>query len=70
MNHELKIYMHQERSGTESTFSQATTGLLYHPWMIDENDECGEIGGMNGRGNRSTQRETCLSAALSTINPK
>jgi hypothetical protein len=35
----------------------ATTGLLYEPQMIDE-DDCGEIGGMKiGRGNRSTGRK-------------
>jgi hypothetical protein len=34
----------------------ATTGLLYHPQMID--DECGAIGGMRiGRGNRCTLRK-------------
>jgi hypothetical protein len=33
----------------------ATSGLLYKPQMIDE-DDCGAIGGMKiGRGNRSTQ---------------
>jgi hypothetical protein len=35
----------------------ATSGLLYKPQMIDEND-CGAIGGMKiGRGNRSTRRK-------------
>jgi hypothetical protein len=35
----------------------ATTGLLYQPQMIDD-DDCGEIGGMKiGRGNRSTRRK-------------
>jgi hypothetical protein len=35
----------------------ATSGLLYKPQMIDE-DDCGAIGGMKiGRGNRSTQRK-------------
>jgi hypothetical protein len=34
----------------------ATSGLLYKPQMIDE-DDCGAIGGMMiGRGNRSTRR--------------
>jgi hypothetical protein len=33
----------------------ATSGLLYKPHMIDE-DDCGAIGGMKiGRGNRSTR---------------
>jgi hypothetical protein len=35
----------------------ATSGLLYKPQMIDEND-CGAVGGMKiGRGNRSTRRK-------------
>jgi hypothetical protein len=35
----------------------ATSGLLYKPQMIDE-DDCGAIGGINiGRGNRSTRRK-------------
>jgi hypothetical protein len=35
----------------------ATSGLLYKPQMIDE-DECGAIGGMKiGRGHRSTRRK-------------
>jgi hypothetical protein len=34
-----------------------TSGLLYKPQMIDE-DDCGAIGGMKiGRGNRSTRRK-------------
>jgi hypothetical protein len=34
-----------------------TTGLLYQPHMIDD-DECGPIGGMKiGKGNRSTRRK-------------
>jgi hypothetical protein len=35
----------------------ATSGLLYKPQMIDE-DDCGAIGGMKiGRGNRGTRRK-------------
>jgi hypothetical protein len=35
----------------------ASTGLLYHPRMIDDVN-CGAIGGMKiGRGNRSTRRK-------------
>jgi hypothetical protein len=35
----------------------ATSGLLYKPQMIDE-DDCGAIGGIKiGRGNRSTRRK-------------
>jgi hypothetical protein len=33
------------------------------------NYDDGETGGMIGRGNRSTQKKTCPSAALSTTNP-
>jgi hypothetical protein len=35
---------------------QPITGLLYQPWMID--DECGAVGGMRiGRGKRSSRRK-------------
>jgi hypothetical protein len=45
----------------------ATSGLLYKPQMIDE-DDCGAIGEMKiGRGNRCTRRKP--SATLSTTNP-
>jgi hypothetical protein len=38
----------------------ATSGLLYKPQMIDE-DDGGAIGGMKiGRGNRSTRRKPVL----------
>jgi hypothetical protein len=38
----------------------ATTDLLYHLQMIDD-DDCGAIGGMKiGRGNRSTRRKPLL----------
>jgi hypothetical protein len=41
--------------GTKSLGTAATTGLLYKPQMIDE-DDCGAIVGMKiGRGNRSTR---------------
>jgi hypothetical protein len=42
-------------SGAESTITEATTGLLYQAWMMD--DECGAVGGMGGRGKRSTRRK-------------
>jgi hypothetical protein len=55
-------------SGSESTVTEATTGLLYQPQMMDDDDdECGAVGGMLGRGSRSTRRKM-PSAALSTIN--
>jgi hypothetical protein len=42
---------------TESLGTAATTGLLYQPQMIDD-DDCGEIGGMKiGRGSQSTRRK-------------
>jgi hypothetical protein len=46
-------------SGTESTITVATAGLLYQPgMMMDDNDyECGAIGGMSDRENRSTRRK-------------
>jgi hypothetical protein len=42
-------------SGTESTITEATTGILYQPRMIMDEDECRAIGGMLGRGNRNTR---------------
>jgi hypothetical protein len=43
--------------GTKSLSTAATSGLLYKPQMIKE-DDCGAIGGMKiGRGNRSTRRK-------------
>jgi hypothetical protein len=44
-------------SGTEFTITEATTGLLYQSQMMMNDDECGAIGGMFGRGNRSTWRK-------------
>jgi hypothetical protein len=34
-------------------------GYLYLPWIMDDNDddEYGAVGGMSGRGNRSTRRK-------------
>jgi hypothetical protein len=34
-------------AGSESTITEATTGLLYQPWLMMD-DECGAIGGMFG----------------------
>jgi hypothetical protein len=48
--------------------TSTTTALLYQPLMMDD-DGCGAVGGMTGRGNWSTRRKTCHSAALSTTNP-
>jgi hypothetical protein len=43
--------------GTKSLGTAATSGLLYKPQTIDE-DDCGAIGGMKiGRENRSTRRK-------------
>jgi hypothetical protein len=45
-----------ECSGTEYTVADAITGLLYQPRIMD-NDECGAVGGMIGRGHRITRRK-------------
>jgi hypothetical protein len=42
-------------SGTEFTVTEATAGLLYQSWMVMDDDECGEVGGMIG--NQSTRRK-------------
>jgi hypothetical protein len=44
------------RSGTESTITEATTGLVYQPRMVMDND-CGTIGAILGRESRSTRRK-------------
>jgi hypothetical protein len=42
---------------TKSLSTAATSGLLYKPQMIDE-DDCGAVGGIKiGRGNRSIRRK-------------
>jgi hypothetical protein len=64
-------------NGNESTITEATTGLLYQHLMMDD-DECKAVGGIIGRGNRSTRRrpapvQLCPPQipqfALSTTNP-
>jgi hypothetical protein len=41
--------------GSESTITGATTGLLHQLRMMTVNDDkCGAVGGMLGRGNQST----------------
>jgi hypothetical protein len=42
--------------GTQSTITEATTGLFYQPQMVD-NDECGAVSWMIGRWNWSTERK-------------
>jgi hypothetical protein len=44
-------------SGTESTITETTTGLLNQPWMMMDDDKCEAIGRMRGRGNQSNQRK-------------
>jgi hypothetical protein len=44
-------------SKTESTITEVTTGLLYQPWMMTDDDECGAISGMIGRETQSTHRK-------------
>jgi hypothetical protein len=47
----------------------ATSGLLYQPWMIGE-DDCGEIWwNQDWQGNPKYSEKTCPSATLSTTNP-
>jgi hypothetical protein len=63
------IYFILSGGETESLGTAATTGLLCQPRMIVDGD-CGEIGGIKiGKGNRSTRRKNCPSAALSTTDP-
>jgi hypothetical protein len=53
----------------KSLGTAATSGLLYKPQMIDE-DEFGAIGGMKiGRGNRSTRRKPVPAPLCPTTNP-
>jgi hypothetical protein len=55
LNYSVLIFFLNLCGGTLDT--AATTGLLYQPRMIGE-DNCGEIGGMKiGRGNRTTRRK-------------
>jgi hypothetical protein len=45
-----------ERAATELTITEATTGLLYQPRMVDD-DEYGAVGGVIRGENRSTWRK-------------
>jgi hypothetical protein len=49
------------------TLGTAATNRPIGPAQGDYDD--GEIGGITGRGNRSTRRKTCPNATLSTQNP-
>jgi hypothetical protein len=44
-------------SGTESTITEVTTSQLYQIRMMMDDDECGAIGRMLDRRNRSIQRK-------------
>jgi hypothetical protein len=44
-------------SGTKYTITEASTGLLYQPGMMMDDDECGAVSGMFGRGNQNTWRK-------------
>jgi hypothetical protein len=44
-------------SGTESSITEATTGLLYQRRMTLDEDAYVAVGGMIGRRNRSTRRK-------------
>jgi hypothetical protein len=53
----LQVFFFIGGVGLSPLGTAATSGLLYRPQMIDE-DDCGAIGGMKiGRGNRSTRRK-------------
>jgi hypothetical protein len=45
--------------GVEWSGTETTTGLLYQSRMMDD-DECGAVGRMIGKGNRSTSRKPTL----------
>jgi hypothetical protein len=45
------------RSGTETTISDDTSGLLYQTRMMMHDDECGTVGGMIGREARSSRKK-------------
>jgi hypothetical protein len=54
----LLFFFYYWWGGTKSLGTAATSGLLYKPQMIGE-DDCGAIGGIKiGRGNRSTRRKS------------
>jgi hypothetical protein len=56
MTQKIVIVMHFFCVCGGTSVTAATTGLLYQPRMIGD-DDCGEIGGMKiGRGNQSTLR--------------
>jgi hypothetical protein len=48
--------------------TSATTGLLYQPLMMDD-DECGTVCRMSGKRSRSIRRNPVPVAALSSTNP-
>jgi hypothetical protein len=55
--------------GPSLLFLKPLLVLLYQPWMMD-GDDCGAISEMNEwQGKTMYQKEPCLSATLSTINP-
>jgi hypothetical protein len=54
----LDIFFPLGWSVTQFTIiNQTTTGLLYQPSVMMNYDDCGAIGGMLVRGNRSTRRK-------------
>jgi hypothetical protein len=63
------FYFYYRWGGTKSLGTEATSGLLYKPQMIYE-DDCGAIGGMKiGRGNRSTLRKPAPAPLCPPQNP-
>jgi hypothetical protein len=57
-------------SDTESTFTEATTVLLYQPRMMMDDDDCGALDGMTGQGKPKYSEKPRPSSTLSTTNPK
>jgi hypothetical protein len=65
----VEIFFYYWWGGTKSLGTAATSGLLYKPPMIDE-DDCGAIGGMKiGRRNRSTRRKPAPAPLCPPQNP-
>jgi hypothetical protein len=46
-----------EWSGTQSTNTEATTGLLCQPRKMMDDDECGAVAGMTAKGNERARRK-------------
>jgi hypothetical protein len=49
--------MHVIRTSVNIWSGVEPSPLLYEPRMMMDDDECGAIGGMSGKGNRTTRRK-------------